>query len=61
MSIIERLKDAAIYGPVPCPIASEAAELLHEIRGYLEAAASGSMSRNNSEQLASELLERIAS
>ena len=59
MSIIERLDDTAIYGPIPCPVAKEAADLLREIRGYLDAASQGSMSRNNSEQLASELVERI--
>lgn len=60
MSIIERLESAAIYGPIPCPVAKEAADLLREIRGYLQAAEQGSMSRNNSEQLAGELLEAIA-
>lgn len=59
MSIIKSLEDAAVYGPVPCPVAQEAAMLLQEIRGYLVAAADGSMSRNNSEQLASELLQQI--
>ena len=38
---------------------TDAAQILEEIRNYLVAAADGSMSRNNSEQLASELLERI--
>jgi len=33
--------------------------LLNEVRGYLVAAADGSMSRNNSEQLASELLANL--
>ena len=33
--------------------------LLGEIRGYLVAASDGSMSRNNSEQLAAELLKMI--
>jgi hypothetical protein len=32
---------------------------LQEIRGYLVASADGSMSRNNSEQLASELLDNL--
>jgi hypothetical protein len=59
MSMIQRLEDAAVYGPVPCPVAQEAAALLQEIRGYLVAAADGSMSRNNSELLASELLQQI--
>lgn len=59
MNIIERLKEAAVYGPVPCPIADEAAALFEEVRAYLVAAADGSMSRNNSEQLAAELLELI--
>ena len=59
MSIIERLEDAAQYGPLPCPVAQEAADLLAEIRGYLVASSDGSMSRNNSEQIASELLEQI--
>jgi hypothetical protein len=59
MSIIQRLEVAAVYGPVPCPVAQEAAALLQEIRGYLVAAADGSMSRNNSAQLASELLQQI--
>lgn len=45
MSIITKLEDAA--------------KLLEEVRGYLIAAADGSMSRNNSEQLASELLAQI--
>lgn len=35
------------------------ASLLSEIEQYLHAASDGSMSRNNSEQLASELLDRI--
>jgi len=59
MGIIERLKDATIYGPIPCPVADEAANLLEEIKGYLISASDGSMSRNNSEQLASELLEKL--
>ena len=59
MSIIQRLEDAAVYGPAPCPVAQEASVLLQEIRGYLVAAADGSMSRNNSEQLAIELLRQI--
>lgn len=59
MSIIKRLEDAAVYGPAPCPVAQEAATLLQEIRAYLVAAADGSMSRNNSEQLADELLRQI--
>lgn len=36
------------------------AALLSELRGYLTAAADGSMSRNNSEAMASELLEQMA-
>jgi hypothetical protein len=59
MSIIQNLKDVAVYGPMPCPVAEEAASLLQEIREYLVAAADGSMSRNNSQQLASELLQQI--
>jgi len=59
VSIIERLESTAIYGPIPCHVAKEAADLLREVHGYLTAAADGSMSRNNSEQLASELLEAI--
>jgi hypothetical protein len=59
MGMIQRLEDAAVYGPVPCPAAQEAAALLQEIRAYLVATADGSMSRNNSEQLASELLQQI--
>jgi hypothetical protein len=59
MSIIKRLEDAAIYGAQPCPVANEAAELLKEIQAYLIAASDGTMSRNNSENLASELLEKI--
>jgi hypothetical protein len=39
---------------------NEEPALLQDIRGYLVAAADGSMSRNNSEQLASELLQQIA-
>ena len=35
------------------------AELISEIEAYLTCAAVSSMSRNNSEQLAAELLERI--
>ena len=35
------------------------AELISEIEAYLNCAAVSSMSRNNSEQLAAELLERI--
>ena len=61
MSIIKKLEDAAVYGPVPCPVAQDAAALLQDIRGYLVAAADSSMSRNNSELLASELLQRIDS
>lgn len=41
--------------------AQEDVELMQEIRGYLAAAADGSMSRNNSEALARELLRRIDS
>ncbi len=37
----------------------EAARILSEVRCYLEAASDGSMSRNNSENLAGELLEMI--
>lgn len=37
----------------------DCSSLRDEIRCYLVAAADGSMSRNNSEQLASELLERL--
>jgi len=60
--IINRLRERAgqcdEYG-WHCDIELEAAELLEEIYGYLTAAADGSMSRNNSEQLASELLEKF--
>lgn len=59
MSIIQRLRDAAIHGPVPCLVANEAVDLLEEIQGYLIAAHDGSMSRNNSEHLAGELLDAI--
>ena len=58
-NIIDRLKDAAAYGPIQCPVAMDAALLLEEIRSYLVAAADGSMSRNNSEALAAELLEKM--
>ena len=37
----------------------ELEELVEDVRVYLVAASDGSMSRNNSEQLASELLERV--
>ncbi len=59
MSIVKRLEEAAIYGPAPCPVADEAAKLLDEIHGYLIAARDGSMSRNNSQNLAAELLAQI--
>jgi len=59
MSIIKRLEDAASYGPVPCPVAKEAADLIGEIYGYLIAASESTMSRNNSENLALELIEKI--
>lgn len=59
MSIIKRLKDAAVYGPVPCPVADDAANILQQVQEYLVAAADGSMSRNNSENLAGELLKLI--
>lgn len=39
---------------------SDTADLWREVRKYLVAAADGSMSRNNSEQLASELLEQLS-
>lgn len=58
-NIIERLEDAAIYGQQPCPVASEAAGMIAEVREYLIAASDGSMSQNNSEALACELLEKI--
>ena len=58
-SVIQRLEDAADQGVPPGPVAREVVALLREVRGYLIAAAEGSMSRNNSEQLASELLQRM--
>lgn len=58
--IVEQLEQASIYGPIPCPVAREAAQLLREIHGFLTAAADGSMSRNNSEELAGELLLKMA-
>ncbi len=58
-NIIKRLEDTAIYGPQPCPVAKEAADLLSEIQGYLIAASDGTMSRNNSENLAGELLDKL--
>lgn len=59
MNIIERLEQAAVYGAAPCPVAQEAATLLREVRAYLVAVKYGSMSRNNSEQVAAELLQMI--
>ena len=58
MGIIQRLESASA-DIIPCPVAKEAATILQEIRGYLVAASEGSMSSNNSEQLASELLDRV--
>jgi hypothetical protein len=33
--LIERLRDAAIYGPIPCPICDEAADRLAEAETLL--------------------------
>ena len=41
------------------PSKPDTSELLAEVAAYLAAAADGSMSRNNSEQLAAELLKKI--
>jgi len=59
MNIIQKLRAEAIYGRESHPVALEVADLLEEIKSYLIAAADGSMSRNNSEQLAAELLDKI--
>jgi len=48
-----------ICSTTSCSAVQKTAELIEEIRAYLVAAEDGSMSRNNSEQLAAELLERI--
>jgi len=58
-NLIERLEEAAIFGSQPCPVAAEAADLLGEIQVYLIAASDCSMSRNNSANLAAELLDKF--
>lgn len=57
MSIIEQLHDSALYGPVPCPVAADAAELLREIRDYLVSVADGCIDTNQSARRARELLD----
>ncbi len=45
--------------PTNPPVAKEAADLISEVYGYLIAASESTMSRNNSENLALELIEKI--
>ena len=61
------LTDPAIKGALVIPVMQEHLvnliedydKIVDEVGGYLEAASAGSMSRNNSEQLAAELLDLI--
>ena len=37
--ITERLRDAAVYGPIPCPVCDEAADEIERLRAALKGCA----------------------